>query len=274
MSKEKRGIGTSLVAGIGVTGAVFAFLIKTYFDWRTCYFIGGALGFVLLFLRVGVLESGMFKTVKESNVAKGDFFMLFTSGRRLKKYLSAIFVGLPTWYIIGILITFSKEFGLKMNISGVDPGKAVMVSYASLSVGGVIIGFISQWLRSRKKAVALFYGIAVIAIFLFFRLQDQSISSLYVVCALLGFSTGLWAMFVTMAAEQFGTNIRATVATTAPNMVRGSLVFVSWLFVGLQSSLGYLTSGWVTGIVVMVVAALALFFAEETYGKDLNYTEE
>jgi len=275
LSKEKRGIGTSLVAGIGLTGAVFAFFIKQNFEWRTCYFIGGGLGFLLLFLRVGVLESGMFKSVQESNIIRGDFSMLFTNGKRLKKYLTAIFLGLPTWYVIGILISFSKEFALKMNVQGtVDPGKAVMFAYAGISIGDVAIGFISQWMQSRKKAVYLFYGLTVIGICLFFNMQGQTINAFYADCALLGFATGFWAMFVTMAAEQFGTNIRATVATTVPNMVRGSLNLVSLLFVSLQASQGYLKSGWITGIVVMIIGLVSLLFTEETFGKDLNYIEQ
>ncbi|GAC1448619.1 MAG: MFS transporter [Chitinophagaceae bacterium] len=275
LSKEKRGIGTSLVAGIGLTGAVFAFFIKQNFEWRTCYFIGGGLGFLLLFLRVGVLESGMFKSIQQSNTARGDFFMLFSNRKRLKKYLTAIFIGLPTWYVIGILITFSKEFGVKMNIQGaVDPGKAVMFAYAAISTGDVAVGFISQWLKSRKKAVGLFYFLTNIGIAWFFNLQGQTVNTLYAACALLGFATGFWAIFVTMAAEQFGTNIRATVATTVPNMVRGSLNLVSWLFVAMQASQGYLKSGWITGIVVMIIGIVSLLFTEETFGKDLNYTEE
>src|ERR1700712_47308 len=197
LSKEKRGIGTSLVAGIGLTGAVFAFFIKQHFEWRTCYFIGGGLGFLLLFLRVGVLESGMFKSIQQSNASRGNFWMLFTKGERLKKYLSAIFIGLPTWYVIGILVSFSKEFAVKMNIQGiVDPGKAVMCAYAGLSVGGVMIGFISQRLKSRKKAMALFYFISVIGIAWFFNLGSQSLNALYACCAFMGFATGLWAIFV------------------------------------------------------------------------------
>ncbi len=275
LSKEKRGIGTSLVAGIGLTGAVFAFFIKQNFEWRTCYFIGGGLGFLLLFLRVGVLESGMFKSVRESNIARGNFFMLFTNGKRLKKYLTAIFLGLPTWYVIGILISFSKEFAVKMNVQGtVDPGKAVMFAYAGISLGDVAIGFISQWMKSRKKAVYLFYGLTIIGICWFFNMQGQSTETFYADCALLGFATGFWAMFVTMAAEQFGTNIRATVATTVPNMVRGSLNLVSLLFVSLQASQGYLKSGWITGIVVMVIGLISVAFTEETFGKDLNYMEQ
>jgi len=275
LSKEKRGIGTSLVAGIGLTGAVFAFFIKQNFEWRTCYFIGGGLGFLLLFLRVGVLESGMFKSLQESNTARGDFFMLFANGKRLKKYLTAIFLGLPTWYVIGILVSFSKEFAAKMNVQGVvDPGKAVMYAYAAISIGDVAVGFISQWMKSRKKAVYLFYGLTIVGICWFFNLQGQTVNTFYAACALLGFATGFWAMFVTMAAEQFGTNIRATVATTVPNMVRGSLNLVSLLFVSMQPSQGYLKSGWITGIVVMIIGIISLLFTEETFGKDLNYIEE
>jgi MFS family permease len=280
LPKEKRGIGTSLVAGIGLTGAVFAFFLKEVFvnnpeGWRICYFIGGGLGLVLLLLRVGVLESAMFKSIKESSVSRGNFFMLFTNGRRLRKYILAILIGLPTWYVIGILITFSKEFGSRMNIQGtIDPGKAVMFAYAAISIGDVLIGFVSQGFKSRKKALYVFYAITAIGIAWFFNLHHATASHLYLVCAILGFGTGFWAIFVTMAAEQFGTNIRATVATTVPNMVRGSLTLVTLLFTGLQGSLGYLSSGWVTGMVVMVVGLLSVIFTEETFHKDLNYLEE
>ena len=162
-----------------------------------------------------------------------------------------------------------------MNIQGVvDPGKAVMFAYAGISIGDVAIGFISQWMKSRKKAVYLFYGLSIIGIAWFFNLQGQPVSSLYAAAALLGFATGFWAIFVTMAAEQFGTNIRATVATTVPNMVRGSLNLVSWLFVSMQASQGYLKSGWITGIVVMIIGIVSLMFTEETFGKELNYIEK
>jgi MFS family permease len=274
LPKEKRGIGTSLVAGIGLTGAVFAFIIKENFQWRTCYFIGGGLGFLLLLLRVGVLESGMFKSVAKTDVRKGNFLMLFTNGRRFKKYLAAILIGLPTWYVIGLLITFSDKFGEKMHIRGtIDPGRAVMFAYILISIGDIAVGFVSQALKSRKKAVWLFYLFTAGSIIWFFNLQGQSASMLYLAAAALGFGTGFWAIFVTMAAEQFGTNIRATVATTAPNMVRGSLYLVSMLFVAMQPSLGYVKSGWVTGVVVMAVSCVSLLFTEETYGKDLNYVE-
>lgn len=275
LPKNKRGIGTSLVAGIGLTGAVFAFFLKQNFEWRTCYFIGGGLGFLLLLLRVGVLESGMFKQIEHKEVRKGDFFMFFQNGQRLKKYLVSIFIGLPTWYVIGILVTFSKEFGERMNIQGaVDPGKAIMFAYAAISIGDIAIGFVSQWFKSRKKALYLFYAITAVGILWFFNLQGQSVNSLYAACALLGFGTGFWAIFVTIAAEQFGTNIRATAATTVPNMVRGALVLISLLFTSLQSSAGYVNSGLITGVVTMVIGVIAVLLTQETFHKDLNYVEE
>jgi putative MFS transporter len=275
LPKEKRGIGTSMVAGIGLTGAVVAFFLKEQFDWRTCYFIGGGLGFVLLLLRVGVLESGMFKSIEHSTVSKGNFFMLFSNGKRLKKYISSILIGLPTWYVIGILITFSKEFGTSMHVRGtIDPGKAVMFAYAAISVGDILAGFVSHWLKSRKKALYVYYVITALSILWFFNLQGSTANELYVVSAVMGFGTGFWAIFVTMAAEQFGTNIRATAATTVPNMVRGSLLFVSALFTQLHNSTGdYVKAGWITGIVVLIIGIIAVIVAEETYHKDLDYLE-
>ncbi len=275
LSKEKRGIGTSMVAGIGLTGAVVAFFLKENFEWRTCYFIGGGLGFALLLLRVGVLESGMFKSIEHSSVSKGNFFMLFSNWKRLKKYLLAIFIGLPNWFVIGILITFSKEFGAKMNVQGtIDPGKAVMYAYVAISIGDILIGFVSQWFKSRKKALYVFYVLTAIGMVWYFNLHGADVSELYLACALLGFGTGMWAIFVTMAAEQFGTNIRATVATTVPNMVRGSLVLISLLFTWLQGVAGdYLTAGWITGIIVLSIAVVSAVLTEETYDKDLNYLE-
>ena len=275
LPKEKRGIGTSLVAGIGLTGAVVAFFIKENFHWRTCYFIGGGLGFMLLFLRVRVLESGMFKNIQHSNISKGNFLLFFNNGARLKKYLLCIFIGLPTWYVIGILVSFSKEFGERMNLQGaVDPGKAIMFAYAGISIGDIAIGLLSQWMRSRKKALYVFYAITAIGMAWFFSLQNQPVDSMYGACALLGFGTGFWAIFVTIAAEQFGTNIRATAATTVPNMVRGSLALISLLFATLQPTFGYVQSGMITGIILMVITVVAAVMTQETFGKDLDYVEQ
>jgi len=283
MPKERRGIATAWVAGIGLSGAVFAYLIKYCFvgadgtGWRTCYYIGGGLGFLLLLLRVGVLESGMYKNMEGTGISRGNILMLFTSGQRFKKYLTAILIALPNWYVIGILITFCDKFGADMKVQGaIDPGKGIMVAYAAISVGDVLIGFISQWMRSRKKSLWLFNIITVFGVIAFFNLHNASSNSLYWVCVVLGFGTGFWAMFVTMAAEQFGTNIRATVATTVPNMARGSLaVVVVPIFKYLLPALGldHYACGWMTGVIVFTISFIALAITPETFGKDLNYIE-
>ncbi|XZF15760.1 MFS transporter [Chitinophagaceae bacterium MMS25-I14] len=274
LSKEKRGIATSLVAGLGLSGAVVAYFIAKTFAWQTCYFIGGGLGLSLLLLRVSVFESGMFKDIQHAEVRKGNFLMFFTNRTRFRKYLFSILIGLPTWYVIGILISFSDKFGKEFGIKeDVDPGRAVMFAYVAISIGDILIGFVSQLLKSRKKALYIFYVLTAIAMVMFFSQKDGTASQMYWISAFLGFGTGFWAIFVTMAAEQFGTNLRATAATTVPNMVRGSLVLITLLFKGLQPAQSYVQAAIITGVVVMIVSAIAAFFTEETFGKDLNFLE-
>jgi MFS family permease len=275
VTKEVRGKATSVVAGVGLTGAVVAYFIAHSFDWRICYFVGGGLGLCLLLLRISVFESGMYESLQNANVRKGSFIMFFTNGKRFKKYMLSILIGLPTWYVIGILITFSKEFGEHFGIKGtVDPGKAVMLAYVAISVGDLLIGFMSHELRSRKKALYIFYGITIVGIALYFCQAGGSLWGMYAIAMLMGFGTGFWALFVTMAAEHFGTNLRATAATTVPNMVRGSLPLIIILFKGLNPGFGYVTAGAITGVVVMLISTLAVIFTEETFGKDLNFLEE
>ncbi len=274
ISKEKRGMATSVVAGVGLMGAVLAYFISQSFDWRICYYIGGGLGLVLLALRISVYESGMFKNIQHAEVSKGNFLMFFTNGQRFKKYLLAILIGLPTWYVIGILVTFSKEFGKAFGIAeDINPGKAVMLSYVAISIADLAIGFLSQALKSRKKALYIFYTITIVGIVLYFRQDGGSATQMYAICALVGFGTGFWAIFVTMAAEHFGTNLRATAATTVPNMVRGSLPIMVWGFKILQPGYGYITAGIITGVIVMIISSIAAVMTEETFGKDLNFLE-
>ncbi len=274
LSKEHRGLGTSLVAGVGLTGAVAAFFIAQSFNWRTCYFIGGGLGLILLVLRVGVFESGIFeKTVLDSSVKRGNFFQLFNSRPRALRYLRCILIGLPTWFVIGILVSFSKEFGVYLGIkTAIDPGRGIMYAYVAIALGDVLIGLLSQYLQSRKKALHIFYGITILGMILFFA--SSSAGMLYFACGVLGFGTGFWAIFVTIGAENFGTNLRATAATTIPNMVRGSLNGISALFLFLVTQLGYVHAGIWTAVLVMSITYWAIGGLEETFGRDLDYLEE
>lgn len=280
LPKNKRGIGTSLVAGIGLFGAVAAYFTfqLTGKDWRLCYEIGGVLGILLLFMRISVAESGMFKQVQQQEVSKGNFFMLLTNGKRFRKYMLAILIGLPTWYVIGILVNYSNRFATAFYGSKtIDSGRSIMFAYAAIAAGDIVVGLVSQYFKSRKKALYLFYGLSIIGIVLFFSGLNNSDSNMYLICGWLGFSTGFWAIFVTMGAEQFGTNLRATAATTIPNMVRGALPLINMLFLDLfQKSLGWTItkSAIITGSIVMAIGLLAVFFTEETFHKDLNYIEE
>ena len=273
LPKEKRGIATSLVAGLGLTGAVVSYFISQSFDWRLCYYIGGGLGLLLLLLRVSVFESGMFREVKKLKVSRGNLLLFFTNKERFKKYATSILIGLPTWYVIGVLVTFSDQFGKEFSIENVSPGKAIMFAYAGISIGDITIGFVSQWLKSRKKALYIFYGLTILFIALFFMQSGGSNGQMYWICAGLGIATGFWAIFVTMSAEQFGTNLRATAATTVPNVVRGALPLIILLFKWLRGSMDYATAGLITGAVVMIIAIIAAANAKETFGKDLNYIE-
>lgn len=278
MPKKNRGLGTSLVAGIGLLGAVFAyFVFKLTNDWRLCYKIGGAMGVVLLLLRVSVAESMMFAKVKSENISRGNFFMFFTNATRFKKYLLAILIGLPTWYVIGILMNFSNRFAADLYTGSlIDSGKATMFGYIGISIGDITVGLVSQYFKSRKKALYIFYALTIFFSFVYFSSYNNSDNNMYLICGLLGFSSGFWAIFVTMGAEQFGTNLRATAATTIPNMVRGALPIMNLMFIELfQENMKWslIQSGIVTGAIVMAIAIVAAIFTEDTFKKDLNYVE-
>jgi MFS family permease len=279
LPKNKRGIGTSMVAGIGLFGAVVAYFTYQYTsDWRLCYQIGGVLGIFLLVLRIRVAESFMFESAKLANIEKGNFFQFFSNKKRFSKYVKAILIGLPTWFVIGVLVNYSNQFakGLYGENNKIDSGRAVMFAYVGIAIGDLVIGYVSQYFKSRKKALLVFYILNTIAMVLFFSTLNNSDSSMYAICGLLGFSTGYWAIFNQMAAEQFGTNLRATAATTIPNMVRGALPLINFLFLDiLQKQLGWtiIQSGILTGVIVMSVTIVAFVFTEETYDKDLDYLE-
>lgn len=270
-----RAIGTSLVAGIGLLGAVFAYFTSEMFEWRTAYLVGGGMGIGLLLLRVGVFESGVFEGLKEQkDIQKGNFWSLFTNADRLGRYLRCIGIGLPTWFVIGILATFSNEFGDALGIKpSIQPGLSIMWCYVGLSVGDISSGLISQRLGSRRKAVLLMMLLTLItsAFYLFAGLKTENVH--YGAMLLLGFGIGYWAMFVTIGAEQFGTNLRATAATTIPNMVRGTVVLMTNSFGLLKGHFSVNEAGAVVGFVCFTIGIYAVLTSRETHGKDLDFIE-
>ncbi|MBP9925351.1 MAG: MFS transporter [Cyclobacteriaceae bacterium] len=269
-----RGYGTTLVATVGLLGAVFANYVAKIFDWQLAYFIGGGLGLVLLVARVSVFESGIFLKIKEQGVARGNFFQLFTQKERFTKFVGCILIGLPIWYVIGILITFSPEFAKAMHIDGIVAGDAVMFSYIGLAGGDMLSGITSQIIRSRKKTVFVFILLTLAFIITFLYWPFQSAAGFYVGCFLLGFGIGYWALFVTIAAEQFGTNLRSTVATTVPNFIRGTVIPLTIMFKFLRESFGILGGALILGVFTILVAFWALRLIDETFGRDLNFVEK
>ncbi len=275
MHRETRGYGTTVVATVGILGAVVASLVGKMFDWRVAYFVGGGLGLLLLLLRINVFESGMFASLGRRPASRGNFFWLFTSWARARKYLSCVLVGLPTWFTMGILITFADKFGTALGMAvPPSPGEAVMYAYIGAAAGDLVCGLLSQRLRSRKKVMLIYILASVVTTTLYLTSHGISIEMFYVLCVAVGFAVGYWAVMVTNASEQFGTNIRATVTTTVPNFVRGAVVPLVSLNMALQGSFGVLGSGAVVGGLSVVIALIALTGLDETFGKELDYIEE
>jgi len=280
LPKERRGLGATIIATSGVMGTITAYFVYNLSgeDWRLCYFIGGAMGLALLFLRVRVLESGIYDKVKTSTVQLGNFLMMLTSRERFFRYLRSILIGLPVWFVIGILISFSDEFAKRFEIKDFDQPKALMLQYVALAFGDMFAGFFSNYIKSRKKTLLIYYGILSLFILLFFLLKGGgSATNMYLLCMGLGFGSGLSVLYITMSAEQFGTNLRATAAISVPNLVRGFLPLMIILFKFLRNQIfvnDYITAAWVTGLIVIMAGFVSVLYTKETFGKDLNFVEE
>lgn len=282
LPKEKRGIGTMIVATVGLTGAVVAGFIAKVFDWRTCYYIGGGLGLALLLLRIGVAESGMFHSAQKEDVERGNFFALLTNGARFMRYLRCIFIGFPTWFVVGILVSFSPEFAKVLGVTGeVVPGNAIMFCYAGLVAGDLATGLLSQALKSRIRVMFIFLILSGLVVAAYLNAHGISSQLFYALTFALGFSVGFWVIFVTIAAEQFGTNLRATVTTTVPNFARGALVLITFLFRFFEAKFApaygdaaILYSAMAVGVITLGVSLFFLYGMEETFSKDLDYVEK
>lgn len=276
MTKETRGYGTTLVSGIGISGAVVAFLVTDLFDWRMAFWVGGGLGLILLLMRMAVYESGMFAKTKSSSVSRGNFFDLFKTKKNLFKYLKCIFIGVPVWYVIGIIVFLAPEIAKNgLHVKGeIIGGKAVMFHYIGASTGAFLTGLISQWLKSRRKALLIALSGLVITLVPFFMMDGMSANMFYFMLLLIGIPNGYWSVFVTNASEQFGTNLRSTVTTTTPNLVRGITAIMTLVYASLNENNGVIFSAAAIGIVVMALAFYSTITIEESYHKDLDYVEE
>jgi len=275
LPKELRAIGTSLVAGFGILGAVVAQItVELAGSWTTAYFIGGGLGLLLLILRVSVAESGMYSTIKsDATISRGNFLTFFTNKKRFIKYVKCISVGLPIWFCIGILILMANQFAPEMGIDNIVPGKAIMWSYLFASIGDFSSGFISHILHSRKKTILYFMLFTLLGVVLLLFTGQKSENMYYFYCAWIGLGTGFWAMFVTVAAEQFGTNLRSTAATTIPNVVRGTVPLMLIGFDFLKKSNTVIISAAIVGTIVFAIGFYAILTVSETHNSDLDFVE-
>jgi putative MFS transporter len=285
LPKEKRGYGTTIVAAFGLMGAVVANFVSKVTDphWQIAYFIGGGLGLLLLIARVSIFESGIFLKTKNKQVERGNVLALFSNGNRFKRFMGCIFIGLPIWYAIGILITFSPEFAKALGIAEkAKAGDAVMLAYIGLAMGDIISGVASQLLRTRKKVVMFFIFLTLAMVLFYLFPPIKTLDFFYFTCFVVGVAIGYWALFVTIAAEQFGTNLRSTVATSVPNFIRGTVIPLTLLFKYLRLQFGDGTAdnpqgvifgALAVGIVTIIIALIALRAIEETFGRDLNYEE-
>ncbi len=277
LPKEKRGYGTMLVASIGLSGALLAWVISSNFTWQHSYFIGGGLGIALLVFRISVAESGIFRQTKSNTaIERGNFLSLFTSRDRFYRFLRCTLIGSPTWFVVGILVTLAPEFAAVKGLKGVTGGNAIAACYTGLILGDILSGLLSQYLRSRLKVMWIFLFADLLAVLYYLGAGFSSPGMLYFAHFLLGISVGFWVIFVTIAAEQFGTNLRATVATSVPNFARGMLVPISLSFLylkGPDATGSVISAAYIMGAICLGIAFLSLWGMKETFDKDLDYVE-
>lgn len=269
-----RGYGTTIIACVGLLGAIAAGLTGDILSWRMTYVVGGCLGLLLLALRVSVAESELFKAVQEQGGSVRDIARLFLSPDRVWRLIRCVVIGIPIWFIVGILLSNAKELSMALGVEGAPrSGTAIAICYTGLFFGDITGGVLSQYLKSRKRAVAVFLMLSSVLPILFLTREKLSLDDFYLYLLVLGFAAGYWVLVVTMAAEQFGTNIRATVTTSIPNFIRGSIVPVSAVFLWLKDSQGVIDAAMNVGIGVSVIAALGFFAMEETFSRDLDFVE-
>jgi len=275
MSSERRGLGTMLIATVGVPGAIFAAWVGAAYSWRTAFFIGGGMGLALLLMRVGLYESGLYDSVREAGIVRGSLLLLFRTPARIYRFLLCILTGLPAYLVIGILITLAPEFGKAMNLNPAPvAGTAIILAYTGLTVGGLLCSGLSQVLRRRRAAMIIFHLVGLVSTLVYLYWTPADLFGYYARCLFLGIGVGFWALMVTVAAEEFGTNLRATVTTAVPNLARGALIPITWAFNLARDHLGIIDGAAVVGIGCLLIAIVAIALSRETFGKSLDFLEE
>jgi MFS family permease len=275
MESKKRGLGTMTVSGFGLMGGILAALLSEFFNWKVCYLIGGCIGLGLLLLRISLPEPELFKEIAEHK-RRGDLRLLFSSKVRIQRLANLVLMGLPIWFNSGILMVFAPEFGKALAIQGepITASKAVLYSYFGVAIGDFISGALSQWVKSRKTIVLWFILLLATSMCFYLTAHQRSQLYFYSLCGSLGFFAGYWALLVTMTAENFGTNLRATVTTVVPNLVRASVIPLSFLFETFCIKYNVITSASLVAVIATALSLMALVQLPETFGVELNFLEE
>jgi len=271
LSKEDRGYGTTLIATLGLMGAVAASLVGQVLTWQTAYLVGGGMGFLLLLARFRMADSKLFAR-REGAAPRGSLRVLL-SGARLPRYLQCVLIGVPIYYTTGVLFTFAPELTKDLGIGGVTAGNALLFGSLGLTLGDLASGLLSQRLRSRRGAIGIFMGAGALGACAYFLFREASAALFYAICFALGTAAGFWAVLVTMTAEQFGTNVRATAATSVPNFVRSAVIPLTLSFTALRP-LGSAHAAMLLGVLVFTLAGFSLWLVPESFGRDLDFVEQ
>jgi putative MFS transporter len=277
LPQASRGLGSAFVAAVGFFGAAMASYTSQHMSWQNAYRFGGALGVLLLLSRVSVKESILFlKThANNPNASFGSLGYLFSSGRRVKLMLLAFLAGVPIWYVAGILSYFAPEFAKELKTTGiVTAGTTIMMGYLGSIMGDIACGFLSQKLKSRKKAVLIFMILGgLIAIIHPLFMVGGSALSFYWVRFGIGFGNGFFAILIAWIAEMFGTNLRATLTSTLANLIRASVIPITFAFLHFNPTYGLLKTSAALGCFVFVLGIISVLNMPETFSRDLHYLE-
>jgi MFS transporter, putative metabolite:H+ symporter len=270
LPRSVRGYGSTLIGFFGFGGAVLATTLASQFSWRISYGLGGILGLLLLLARLNVVESPVY-----SKRDGTPFWSLLIKPKTLRRFIPAAVVGVPIWFVAGVLTYLAPELGRQLGLTApVTAAFAILWSYLGSLLGDLLGGVLSQRLKSRKKTIALFLALLAFSVAAYlWGIRGGTPAQFYFTCFFLGVGNGYWALFVLMVSEQFGTNVRATATSVAPNLVRASVIPIVWLFQIVARSLGMLGSAWVLGAGCIAVAAVSLLLLPETFDRDMDFVE-
>ncbi len=274
MPPKWRGMGPAIIGSFGMLGAVAGAYIGGHYSWQFTYQLGGGMGLVLLLLRLGVMESGLYRNLQGAQVRQGDLWLVLRDRKQLLKYCAIILMGFPGWFVNGVVMTFTPEIAAGMGMQEIPSVSMVFtVFFLGFTFGDFSCGLVSQWLQSRKKAIFRYLSAFTLLMITYFAIGYRSVQIYYTLFFLMGISVGYTIVLITNGAEMFGTNIRSLVTTSSLNLLRASVIPQATLFNLLTHSMGAAKAAALVGILSVAIAFWAYTQLEETFHKDLNYVD-